>query len=100
MVPVTNKNIKAASIKPMKFVSDYPTVNLFVRKKIFLKVGGFVEDFWPGEDTKFCLDLVKLYGNCILLLQYHFQSYFSGDLILYFFQIKELLSGGMGRKNG
>ena len=52
--------------KPMKFVLDHPTVNLFVRKKIFLKVGGFVEDFWPGEDTKFCLDLVKLYGKCIL----------------------------------
>ena len=51
---------------PTKFVSDYPTVNLFVRKKVFFNVGGFVEDFWPGEDTKFCLDLVKLYGNCIL----------------------------------
>ncbi|MBD3366161.1 glycosyltransferase [candidate division WWE3 bacterium] len=43
-------------------VSDYPTVNLFVKKEAFEKVGGFPIEFWPGEDTKLCLDLVKLHG--------------------------------------
>ena len=40
------------------FVDDYPTVNFMVRKDSFVAVGGFDNDFWPGEDTKFCRDLV------------------------------------------
>ncbi|MFH1295423.1 MAG: glycosyltransferase [bacterium] len=43
-------------------INDYPSVNLFVRKDAFEKVGGYPIDFWPGEDTKLCLDLVKTYG--------------------------------------
>lgn len=42
-----------------RFVDDYPSVNLSVRKDIFLKLGGFDTRYWPGEDTKFCLDLVN-----------------------------------------
>lgn len=49
-----------------RMVNDYPTVNLFVRKDAFLKVGGFNEDFWPGEDTKLCLDLVDKFGKLFL----------------------------------
>ena len=44
-------------------INDYPTVNLFVRKSAFERVGGFLTDFWPGEDTKLCLDLVKTFGK-------------------------------------
>lgn len=39
-------------------VDDFPTCNLFVRKQDFFDVGGFDTTFWPGEDTKLCLDLV------------------------------------------
>lgn len=39
---------------------DYPTVNLLVRTDAFAKVGGFDSSFWPGEDTKLCMDLVNL----------------------------------------
>lgn len=46
-----------------RLVNDYPSVNLFVRKKSFDEVGGFPIEFWPGEDTKLCLDLVKKYGK-------------------------------------
>ncbi len=46
-----------------KLVADYPSVNLFVRKEAFAKVGGYPIEFWPGEDTKLCLDLVKAYGR-------------------------------------
>ncbi|MFC1700105.1 glycosyltransferase [Patescibacteria group bacterium] len=46
-----------------RLVKDYPSVNLFVRKKAFNKIGGFSTEFWPGEDTKLCLDLVNLHGG-------------------------------------
>jgi len=44
-------------------IDDYPSVNLFVRKSAFEKVGGFPVEFWPGEDTKLCLDLVEKFGR-------------------------------------
>lgn len=47
-------------------VDDYPSMNLSVRKSDFLKVGGFDSNYWPGEDTKLCLDLVhKLHKKII-----------------------------------
>ena len=48
---------------PERDIDDYPTVNLFVRKEAYEKVGGFSLEFWPGEDTKLCLDLIKAYGK-------------------------------------
>jgi glycosyltransferase involved in cell wall biosynthesis len=47
-------------------IDDYPTVNLFVRKDAFMDVGGFTTEFWPGEDTKLCLDLVTKYRKMFL----------------------------------
>ena len=56
------------------YVDDYPSVNLIVQKDAFIEVGGFDNSFWPGEDTKLCLDLVKV-GHKIwyepTLLVYH-----------------------------
>ncbi|KKS80208.1 MAG: Glycosyltransferase [Candidatus Beckwithbacteria bacterium GW2011_GWA2_43_10] len=40
------------------FVDDYPSFNFLVKKKDFLAVSGFDTQFWPGEDTKLCHDLV------------------------------------------
>lgn len=42
-----------------RLVRDWPTVNLSVRKIIFQEVGGFDCEYWPGEDTKFCLDIIN-----------------------------------------
>ena len=42
-----------------RYVSDWPSVNLTVRKNIFLKIGGFDTNYWPGEDTIFCLDIMS-----------------------------------------
>lgn len=39
-------------------INDWPSVNLLVRKDIFQKVGGFNCQYWPGEDTKLCLDIL------------------------------------------
>lgn len=63
--------------KPAKksfYVDDFPSVNLIVNKNIFLEIGGFDSEFWPGEDTKFCLELAKKehkiwYSNKLLV--YH-----------------------------
>lgn len=49
-----------------KWVKDHPSVNFFVRKEKFIEVGGFVTEFWPGEDTKLCLELVKNNNKDIL----------------------------------
>ncbi|TRZ43078.1 glycosyltransferase [bacterium] len=43
--------------KKKQFVDDYPSMNLSVRKADFEAVGGYDSNFWPGEDTKLCLDL-------------------------------------------
>jgi len=40
-------------------VDDFPSMNLSIRKTDFLSVGGFDSDYWPGEDTKLCLDITK-----------------------------------------
>jgi glycosyltransferase involved in cell wall biosynthesis len=47
-----------ASVGKKRLVCDWPTVNLTIRKKIFEAVGGFNSNFWPGEDTKLCLDII------------------------------------------
>jgi len=46
------------SIGKVKEVDDWPTVNLLVRKDVFEKVDGFDNTYWPGEDTKLCLDIL------------------------------------------
>ncbi len=56
-------------------VDDYATCNLLVRKNIFQKVGGFDTKYWPGEDTKLCLDITKKLGKKMIyapdVLVYH-----------------------------
>ena len=56
-------------------VEDYPTCNLLVRKSVMQQLGGFNTSFWPGEDTKLCLDITKKLGKKIIyapdVLAYH-----------------------------
>lgn len=49
-----------------QFVDDYPSMNLSVRRADFLAVGGYDSNYWPGEDTKLCLDLTKKLGKKII----------------------------------
>lgn len=44
-----------------RYLDDYPSMNLLVRKELFVKVGGFGKDYWPGEDSKLCEQIV--YGE-------------------------------------
>ena len=84
--------------KPVKksfCVDDYPTVNLITSKKAFFDVNGFDNEFWPGEDTKFCLDLTKK-GYKII---------YSPKLIVYHHRRKSIIShlkqvGNYGQHRG
>ena len=48
-----------------KEVDDWPSVNLIVRKEMFIKIGGFKSEYWPGEDTKLCLEIIKEGGKIL-----------------------------------
>jgi len=39
-------------------VDDVPSCNLFVRTDILKAINGYRTDFWPGEDTILCSDIV------------------------------------------
>jgi glycosyltransferase involved in cell wall biosynthesis len=58
-----------------KFVNDWPSVNLSIRKNTFSEIGGFACEFWPGEDTKLGYDLLTQKNSRILydpeLVVYH-----------------------------
>lgn len=56
------------SLPPRRYVDDWPSVNLIVRRRAFLEAGGFDNEYWPGEDTKFCMDLIAKTGGKILYL--------------------------------
>ena len=47
------------SIQSKRFVDDYPSVNLIIKKNYFNLAGGFDTSYWPGEDTVLCLNLTK-----------------------------------------
>jgi cellulose synthase/poly-beta-1,6-N-acetylglucosamine synthase-like glycosyltransferase len=40
-----------------RFVDDYPSVNLIIKADDFKAINGFDSNYYPGEDTKLCLDL-------------------------------------------
>jgi len=55
-------------------IDDFPSCNLLIRKKDFLLIKGFDENYWPGEDTKLCQDLVDNGGKIVYtpnVLVYH-----------------------------
>lgn len=41
-----------------RFVDDYPSMNFFVKRNLFNRIGGFRGDYWPGEDSKLCEEIV------------------------------------------
>ncbi len=47
---------KAGGVK--RDVDDYPSCNLLVRTDLLRKIGGYRVDFWPGEDTLLCKDII------------------------------------------
>lgn len=47
-------------------VDDFPSCNLLVRTDILRELGGFHTEFWPGEDTYLCLDIVHKLERTII----------------------------------
>lgn len=62
------------SVGRVKQIDDWPSVNLMMRKKIFLQVGGFASPYWPGEDTQLCWRVTKRFRQKMV---------YSPDLIVY-----------------
>ncbi len=67
--------------KKRRYVDDYPSCNLLVRREVFKRLGGFNTKFWPGEDTKLCLEITKILGKKIVydpkvLIFHHRRSLF------------------------
>jgi len=54
------------SVSSKRFVDDFPSVNLIVKKEDFLKIKGFDTHHWPGEDTILCAALVYTLHKKIL----------------------------------
>jgi len=46
-------------------VDDLTAYNLFIRKSVLLKTGGYASTYYGGEDTKLCIEITKL-GKLIL----------------------------------
>lgn len=68
-----------------RLVDDYPSCNLLVRKQVFQEAGGFNTKFWPGEDTFFCLKIIrdlkkKIIYDPKVLVYHHRRSLFRGHL--------------------
>jgi len=61
--------------KAQRYVDDYPTCNLIIRKSVLQEMGGFSTFFWPGEDTKLCLEITHKLNKKIVydpeVLVYH-----------------------------
>lgn len=69
-----------------RYVDDYPSMNLLVRKIDFDKVHGFDTNYWPGEDTKFCLDITQILKQKMLydprvLVYHHRRAIFKQHLL-------------------
>jgi cellulose synthase/poly-beta-1,6-N-acetylglucosamine synthase-like glycosyltransferase len=65
-------------------VDDYPAYNLFVRTETLKEIGGFASEFYGGEDTKLCLEIVKTGSKIIyepdIVVFHHRRPLFFGHL--------------------
>lgn len=71
--------------RKMREVDDLPSCNLIVRRSVIESIGGFDTHYWPGEDTKLCLDIVRKLSKKIIydprvLVYHHRRSVFKGHL--------------------
>ena len=63
---------------------DYPSCNLFVRRDLLEKIGGYRTDFWPGEDTLLCKDIIDSWKRIIydpwIVVYHHRRPLFGAHL--------------------
>ncbi|MBI1863157.1 glycosyltransferase [Candidatus Microgenomates bacterium] len=68
-----------------RYVDDYPSMNFLISKKTFKKLGGFNSDYWPGEDSKLCNDIIEkekgtIYYDPAVLVYHHRRADLKGYL--------------------
>jgi len=63
---VSGKYVYRYLSKARREVDDYPSCNFLIRKTIMQELSGFNTNFWPGEDTKLCLEITKKLGKKII----------------------------------
>lgn len=68
-----------------QYVDDYPSMNFLIKKKTFEEVGGFNSEYYPGEDSKLCEDLVyklkrKIYYHPEVAVYHHRRNELKGYL--------------------
>ena len=65
-------------------VDDYPSCNLFVRTSLLRKIGGYRTDFWPGEDTLLCKDILDAGARIVydpwVIVNHHRRALFGAHL--------------------
>jgi cellulose synthase/poly-beta-1,6-N-acetylglucosamine synthase-like glycosyltransferase len=71
--------------KKARYIDDYPSMNFLIKKEVFHKLGGFNSEYWPGEDSKLCEDLVykyngKIYYHPDILVYHHRRTTLAGYL--------------------
>ena len=64
-----------------RYINDFPSSNMIIRKELFDRVSGFSTKYWPGEDTKLCLDIVyklkeKILYSPVLYCYHHRRKVF------------------------
>jgi len=73
---------KAGGVK--RDVDDYPSCNLFVRTDLLRKINGYRTDFWPGEDTLLCKDIIdsgkRIVYDPWVVVNHHRRSLFGPHL--------------------
>ena len=73
---------KAGGVR--KDVEDYPSCNLFVRKDLLDRFGGYRTDFWPGEDTLLCKDVIDNWRRIVydpwVIVYHHRRPLFTAHL--------------------
>lgn len=65
-------------------VDDYPSCNLLVRTELLRKIKGYRTDFWPGEDTLLCKDIIdsgkRIVYDPWVVVNHHRRSLFGPHL--------------------
>lgn len=64
-----------------RYLDDFPSMNFLIKKDVFEDLGGFNTNFYPGEDSKLCENLVNEKGGKI---------YYSPDVMVYHHRRKNI----------
>ena len=66
----------------VQYVDDFPSCNFIITRNLYDKVGGFDSNFWPGEDTILCNNIIKENEKILYtpeaLVYHHRRSIFFG----------------------